>query len=129
MKIIKQLFSKNRKKSKTIHNNIFLSDINDRVGLHLLEQALDFLISIEPDPLLSPEDADKIYEKYKEEIKRAKEIVRLYGEQIELKSLDNMQRIFYQICNSKKYQQSTIHASVVYSVLNYTWHGIGPWRA
>lgn len=60
---------------------------------------------------------------------QAKSIIRKYGEQIEPKSLENMQKEFYTLVNSDKYRQSMIHQSVVYTSLNYNWDAIGPWRS
>ena len=108
-----------------------LPDVNGQVNKDMLELALDFLISLEPDPELpnAMEIYDRKCEKHQKEIDKARKIIRWYGEQIEPKSLEFMQEKFYEITNSSKYRQSAIHCSVVYSTLNSVWNGIGPWRA
>ena|SRR3990172_12105237 len=100
------------------------------VSRELLEAAIDFLISIEPDPEVVVEysDYEEITKKYEIEIKMAEAAIRHYGEQIEDKALANMQKEFYSITHLPKYRQSYIHQSVAHTVLNSQWHGIGPWK-
>jgi len=129
LKIIKKIFGR-AAGEQSVKGKIGLPDVNGKVDRSMLEGALDFLISLEPDPE-SP-DAIELYdlnrEKYKSEVVKANKIIRLYGEQIEPKTLEHMQEKFYEIVNSSKYQQSSLHSSVVYSSLSYGWNGIGAWQ-
>lgn len=97
----------------------------------MLEKAIDFIIILEPDP--DDPNSDKIYSRrckvYSDDIEMAEDAIRQYGDQIEPKTLENMQEEFYAITNSTKYRQTLIHNSVAYSCLNHGWDRIGPWRA
>lgn len=101
------------------------------VSKELLESAIDFMISIEPNPA-SP-NCDQEFKasrkKYATEIKMVGAAIRQYGHQISNKTIESMQDVFYSIINSDKYLQSSKYQSVAYTLLNYYWDGIGPWRA
>jgi hypothetical protein len=92
-----------------------------------LEEALDFMISIETDPATGAEEYHDNLIKYKREVQMARQAVRKYGEQIFPRTLENMQNEFYSITNSIKYRQSVTHCSVAYSMLSSGWDGIGAW--
>ena len=99
------------------------------VSKELLEQAIDFMISIEPDPelLISEQEYEAILERYESQIKMVNKAVRQYAYQIQDKTLKNMQEEFYSITNQPKYTQSYIRQSVAYNLLHHQWDGIGPW--
>ena len=88
-----------------------------------LESALDFFIALEIDGCY-----EENLQKYNKEYKMAEAAVIKFGQQIEVKTLEGMQDIFYSFTNSKKYLQSGLHCSIARTTLNRCWHGIGPWR-
>lgn len=100
------------------------------VSKEKLEEALDFLVDLEPNPdsISAEEEYEKNRKIYKESIEQARVAARKYGEQIRPQTLEAMQEVFYSITNSPKYLQSAIHTSVAYSTLNSCWDGIGPWE-
>lgn len=93
-----------------------------------LERALDFLVAIEPDPE-SEIDYREAMLPYKEQTDMANRLIRQFGEQIEPKTLEHMQDVFYSFTNSTKYRATSLSISVVYSALNFGWKNIGPWQA
>lgn len=101
-----------------------------QVSRALLDDALEFLISLEPDPD-SPEGMDE-YEancrRFDKNLSMADAAIRRFGEQIEPQTLEAMQNVYYSITNSPKYS-SPVHCSVVSSSLNHCWSGIGPWQS
>lgn len=101
-----------------------------KVSKELLEEAIDFMISIEPntESLTCDQEFKESRNKYKAEINMVYAAIRQYGRQISNKTLVNMQDIFYSIINSDKYLQSPKHGSVAYTLLNHCWNGIGAWR-
>ncbi len=108
--------------------NFFYDD--GEVSKELLEAAIDFMISIEPNPT-SPtceQEFQASRKQYATEIKMVYAAIRQYGHQISNKTIEGMQDVFYSITNSDKYLQSSKHTSVAYTLLNYYWDGIGSWR-
>lgn len=92
----------------------------------LLHEALDFMISLEPD-YESPtamEDYQAAIAVKHIEVTNATAIMRKYGEQIRPLTLERMQEVFYLITNSVRYRGD----SVVRSSLNAAWDGIEGWR-
>lgn len=94
-----------------------------------LEEAIDFFISIEPQPGI--ENGREEYEsnlvRYKKEIELANSAIRNYAKQISPLTIEKMQDEFYSFTNSEKYLQSMIHCSVASSVLSTNWNRVGPW--
>lgn len=95
-----------------------------------LEKALDFLISIEPDPRSydDMEEYHAIMKEHADKIEKVNNTIRKFGEQIEPLTLESMQAVYYSIINSNKYRESAIHQSVATTALSQCWKGIGPWR-
>lgn len=93
-----------------------------------VERALDLLVEIEPDPE-SEIDYELAIRPYKEQIETANKIIKQFGEQIEPKTLEYMQEVFYSFTNSEKYRASNLSISVVRSALQYGWKNIGPWQS
>lgn len=108
-----------------------ISDYDGRpVDESLLEKALDFMISLEPDPE-SPaavKDYELALEANKDAVQKAKAIMRMYGRQITPLSLERIQEVFYDITDSGKYSSTRINCSVARACLTDAWHGIGDWR-
>jgi hypothetical protein len=100
------------------------------VSRQVLDAAIDFMVSIEPNPISATADQEfeESRNKYNAEINMVYAAIRQYGYQITDKTLENMQDIFYSITNSDKYLQSLKHQSMVYNLLNYYWDGIEPWK-
>jgi hypothetical protein len=107
--------------------NITTQFSNFKISRQQLEEAIDFMISIEPDPEIIMEHTDykKIMKKHAKKIQEAELIVKQYGNQI---ADEEMQNEFYSIVQSKKYRQSAKHQSVAYTALNDGWHGIKGWQ-
>ena len=101
------------------------------VSRPILEDALEFLISIEPDPdsPTAMEDYAENMRKHEKAVSMANEALRQYAEQIEPQTLSAMQNAYYSITNSSKFTSSAIRVSVVTSVLNSAWNGVGPWES
>ncbi|MDE2344401.1 MAG: hypothetical protein KGL63_13620 [Betaproteobacteria bacterium] len=123
----RRIFSRNQADPKTVVDRL------------ILEKALDFLISIEPDPeemaktcaekgLDEREYYNKIQQLHEHDIKVAKAVLRQYAEQIVPRNREEMQRHFYSITNSKKYRRSQLVLSVTYASLNREWRGINEWQ-
>lgn len=95
----------------------------------LLEKALDFMISLDPDP--SSPTAEEDYRErvisQAKEITNAENILRQFGKQINPLTLDRMQDVYYSITNSAKYRNSSLTCCVVRVSLNNAWNGIGNW--
>lgn len=100
------------------------------VSRQFLEEALEFLISLEPESDSS--DAREVYDRnfqiYEKEIAMAEAAIRRYGEQIEPQTLEAMRSVYYSITNSPKFLSSAMRCSIVTSTLNSCWDGIGQWR-
>ncbi|MDX2165263.1 MAG: hypothetical protein SFW07_07615 [Gammaproteobacteria bacterium] len=90
-----------------------------------MEEALDFFFSLEPTSDVSPLEHIEYYEnnciKYAKEIEMAEQAIKTYGEQIEPKTFENMQKKFRDIVDSN------IHYRLMSSVIESAWDGIGPW--
>lgn len=99
------------------------------VSWALMEDALDYFVSIEPDP-------ERVidYDTYMSQFKndecfiKSHLILRRFGEQIFPKTLSNMQDVFYSITNLPKYLSDAGCCSTVRSYLNDALNGIGPWK-
>lgn len=88
--------------------------------------ALDFLVSIEPEPDEIDTEYDAMMAPYKAEIAAATSIIRSYGEQIAHKGLEYMQDELQLALD----QQATLLAiSVITSSVNSAWNGCGEWQA
>jgi hypothetical protein len=99
------------------------------VSREVLEEALDFLISLETDENDIDSNAyEKNIENAGENYLKAKTVIRNFGEQIAPRTLKNMQNVYYSFTNSLKYRANAITLSVATSSLNAGWHGIGEWR-
>lgn len=100
---------------------------NVKVDRIFLEKALAFMVSIEPDPqsVMTREEANAIFEKYKSAIDKAESIIRLYGQQIEPLDLSSMLQVYEGI--SGAYSSEPIKLSIVKSRLSSAWNGIGGW--
>lgn len=123
---------------RTMAKNTF-QYVEGHVDQKRFEDALDFLIAIEPDPeefsekcvrlgLDEGEEYEKIRQEYAESIRCVKLAIQQYARQITPPTVEAMQDVFYRIVRSPKYQSSTVAASVCYSSLNRYWAGINGWR-
>jgi hypothetical protein len=121
------LFSKFTSRSK---REDYTPSSGERVSEEDLHSALEFLISIEPTSG-SDEETDR-YEQYLRDnsdvIESAYDTIRRYGMQLEDKTLEAMQEVFYSLTNSQTYLSSALRCSVVRATLNSCWDGIGEWR-
>ena len=97
----------------------------------LLEEALDFFISLEVD-----EEDEENLNSYEENlasagplVEIAETVIKNFGLQITPLTLPSMQEVYYSFTNSDKYRVNAVTLSVVTSILNSGWHGIGDWRA
>lgn len=95
-----------------------------------VHQALAFLIDIEPDPdeIESAEEYERIMEEYHDQIEARYRTLRTYAEQIENKTLDSMQEVYYSFTNDPRYVQEPLWTSIVTGALSSAWDGVGPWR-
>lgn len=95
----------------------------------LMEDALDYFISIEPDP-----EKDIDYEAYMagfsndECFMKAHLVLRRFGEEISPRTLEKMQAVFYSITGSPKYLNSSSRCVIARAYLARAWNGIGDWR-
>jgi hypothetical protein len=67
-------------------------------------------------------------DQYRDQIEAGKLTLRAYGEQIKIKTLSNMQEVYYSFTNDPRYLDRALWVYVVTSVLSEAWHGVGPWR-
>jgi hypothetical protein len=95
---------------------------------HVVECALDFLISVEPDDDM---DYDKNFEttlqRYSVEFAKVGEILKAYGNQISPRTLAEMQNQFYSFSNLPKYRFTATTIGVVRDALCRAWEGINGW--
>ena len=91
--------------------------------------ALNFLISVEPDP---PSESRGAYEAatepYRQQIFAAMATLRSFAEQTRPRTLEQMQIDYYGFVNHPRYLVSPEVSDVVRGALNEAWHGVGPWR-
>lgn len=91
--------------------------------------ALDFLVSIEPDP--PPEtraDWDSAIAPYNADIARAVATIRAFAEQTEPLTLEALRNHYYDFVNASRYRVSRAVQGIVTGYLNQAWNGVGPWR-
>lgn len=100
--------------------------------------ALDFLVSIEPDPEEIDIEYDVMMAPYKAEIAEAESIIRSYGEQIAHNGLEYMQDELQLAINRLEYMQDELQLDhqatlfamcVITSTVNRVWDGCGEWQA
>jgi multidrug efflux pump subunit AcrA (membrane-fusion protein) len=95
---------------------------------HVLS-ALDFLVSIEPNP--QPQtlaEYKAALAPYEAEIARALAVLRNFAEQMQPATLEEMQVQYYTFTNDKRYLTSPAVTSTAIAYLNEAWNGVGPWR-
>jgi hypothetical protein len=104
--------------------------INGPVTRTDVHRILAFFIDVEPEPdeVCSSEVYDTLMDSYRERIERSNGVLRAYAEQIEHKTLSNMQKVYYSFTNDPRYLGRAFRISVVAAVLNDTWDGVGEWR-
>jgi hypothetical protein len=95
-----------------------------------VHRVLAFFIEIEPEPedVDSAEEYAALMDQYRDQIEAGKLTLRAYGEQIKIKTLSNMQEVYYSFTNDPRYLDRALWVYVVTSVLSEAWHGVGPWR-
>ena len=88
------------------------------------------MVSLEFDPKTGDpiDDYESNCRKHDKGIEKAEEVVRLFGEMIEPRDLETMQKAYYSIVNSPYFAASAVRQSVVASTLSSCWDGIGPWK-
>lgn len=89
-------------------------------------QALNYLVSIEPDPTAyqDMDEYDAMMTPYEPEIAKAHATIRGYGAQIAAQGLEHMQKVLYGILE----QQTDPKAeSLIRSNVNWLWDGCGDW--
>jgi len=95
---------------------------------HVLS-ALDFLVSIEPDP--QPQtlaEYKAALAPYEARIARAVPVLRTFAEQMQPATLQEMQAQYYTFTNDKRYLTSPAVTGTAIAYLNEAWNGVGPWR-
>jgi hypothetical protein len=95
---------------------------------HVLS-ALDFLVSIEPDP--QPQtlaEYKAALTPYEARISRALAVLRSFAEQMQPANLEEMQARYYSFTNDKRYLTSPAVTGAAIAYLNEAWTGVGPWR-
>jgi len=110
-----------------IHEYIDFSEgVPDEEDAH---DALDFLVSVEPDP------PPPTYEQYKAaiapyetQIAHALGTLRTYAGQLQPATLEVMREQFHALANDQRYLTSPYIAATVTAYLNEAWDGIGSWQ-
>jgi len=95
---------------------------------HVLS-ALDFLVSIEPDP--QPQtlaEYKAALAPYAARIARAVAVLRSFAEQMQPATLEAMQAQYYAFTSDKRYLTSPAVTGTAIAYLNEAWNGVGPWR-
>jgi hypothetical protein len=91
--------------------------------------ALDYLVSIEPDPPPATHaDWKAALAAYETQIARALATLRTFAEQTDPLTLEEMQRRYYGFVNDPRYLVSSYVQGTVIGYLNKAWHGVGPWQ-
>ena len=94
-----------------------------------VRSALDFLISVEPDP---PSDSREEYEaatkSYRVQIKTAMATLRRFAVRTPPLTLEQMQRNFYGFSNDPHYLRLPQVSSIVRGALDEAWNGVGAWQ-
>jgi hypothetical protein len=91
--------------------------------------ALNFLISVEPDPPLESRGAyEAATEPYRQQIFAAMATLRSFAEQTRPMTLEQMQIDYYGFVNHPRYLVSPEVSEVVRGALDEAWSGVGPWR-
>jgi hypothetical protein len=95
-----------------------------------VHRILAFFIDIEPEPdeIGSVEEYDALMERHHDRIEAGNRTLRAYGEQIEVKTLSNMQEVYYSFTNDPRYLERSLWVAVITSTLRRAWDGVGPWR-
>lgn len=101
-----------------------------RVDDPTFQAALDFIVSLEylVGKEGEPSDYDALCDKYRSTINMAETAIRKFGEQIEPRTLEKMQEVYYSFTNSPSNRKSYAQISVVTSTISDCWNGIGPWQ-
>ena len=89
-------------------------------------QALNYLVSIEPDPTAyrDMDEYDAMMTPYEQEIAKAHATIHSYGAQIAPQGLEHMQDVLYELLE----QQTDPKAeSLIRSNVNWLWDGCGQW--
>ena len=94
-----------------------------------VRSALDFLISVEPDP---PPDSREEYEAatrpYRGQIKTAMATLRGFAVRTPPQTPKQMQRDYYGFTNDPHYLRSPQVSSIVRGALDEAWNGVGAWQ-
>ena len=114
-------------------NSQLSSPLNKVAGIvdeEAFQAALDFIVGLER--LVGadgePESYDELCEKYRMQLDMAESSIRAFGLQIQPRTLENMQEVYYSFTNLAKNRQSHTQISAIAATINSSWHGIGPWR-
>lgn len=94
------------------------------------QAALDFIVGLEylVGKEGEPSDYDALCDKYMSTIHMAENAIRKYGEQIEPRTLERMQEVYYSFTNNPINRKSHTQISVITSTISDCWNGIGPWQ-
>ncbi len=91
--------------------------------------ALNFLISVEPDPPAESRDAyEAATVPYRQQICAAMATLRSFAEQTRPVTLEQMQIDYYGFVNHPRYLVSSDVSDIVRGAINDAWNGVGPWR-
>ena len=93
-----------------------------------VRKALDFLIAVEPTGVEAQEEYRAAVAPYLSQVDAAMATLRGFAEQTEPLTLEELQRAYYGLTNDPRYLVSPTVSSVVTSVLQQAWNGVGPWR-
>ncbi|AEC18834.1 hypothetical protein PT7_0294 [Pusillimonas sp. T7-7] len=87
-------------------------------------EALEFMVSIEPDPELDV-DYDGATAPYAKQIEQAEATIRAYGYVVAPGGLVKMRSFLSDLL----YEQTTVKSeSLIRSMVNRLWNGVGEWR-
>ena len=106
------------------HDNTF-------VTLEKLLEALDFLVSLEPDPYTEEaEDGyNEMIDSNSESIRHAESVVRRFAKQVRPQTLKSLQEQFNSIIETPKYHSSEVAYCVVAATINKCWNEIAGWQS
>lgn len=100
---------------------------NESVTFTQFKEALEYMVSIEPEPeLLVHEDTyDRLLAPYEKEIQQAEATILAYGNHLSLEGRELMQQVLYELLEA---QTTTKAFIVIRSTVNRVWNGVGAWQ-
>lgn len=94
------------------------------ITLQQVEYAIDFFILLESVPV----DYEELRSRNRHLAAQHNSLIRKFAEEMQPASLEDMQRVFYQITTSPKYSVTRVARSIARTVLSSNWNGVGEWR-